>query len=242
MKYLNAILLVIALGATIGLFYLLATETNTPLFYFNLSFACVLEVLLLGAVLTISKKRLFNIPNLAIVSQISFYVFIAAAVMIVYNLLPSGILDAKWYFGALILLTAIYAILIIFVTKGASYQLAAEETQKNQIQQRQLTRINCSKLIPAFNDALAGKNPDYAKKEACRKSIELLVEKTTMIPLAKAERNQAYMEDLNRKIDQLYDEFQATTQDEEPEKTIDRLKKAADRIVTHIDQTKSMLS
>ena len=143
MKYLSLLLLIIVIGATVGLFYLLAPVTNTPLFYFNLGYLCFLELLFFGAIIKVSEKRLFNVPNLAVVAQINRYVGWAALLMVVFNVgirLLEGQFDlTRWYFGALILLTTLYSVIVIMVLQGGNYQRSIDNDiselseQKNSI-------------------------------------------------------------------------------------------------------------
>lgn len=242
MKHINAILLTVALGATVGLFFLLVENTNTPLFYFNLVFTCILEVLFFGSILKVSNTRWFNLPNVAVVAQIGYYVIITAIIMIIFNLLRAQhIIDIplKWYYAALILITAIYGIVIIFTIKGADYQnKAVEKNAELQSQKQAFVQLKTANLRIALKKMLSQKDFDFSAKEACSRAVDLLIEKTNMIPLAKIERNPDYVAEVNVRLAELEDYIKNSDNDET---VLANIKSKTQEINSYIDQTKQYL-
>ncbi|MFK5890455.1 MAG: hypothetical protein QM486_06970 [Flavobacteriaceae bacterium] len=207
MKYLNTILLIIVPSVTIGLFFLLGDPLETPLFYVNLGFTCLLELILFGTIIRVSSKPLFNVPNLAASIQIGRYVFLAATIMVVYNVLFYILkidIHPKWYFGALILTTLIYLVFIIFVIQGGKVQMQQSADVKEKTIQRTNFKDNALALSTDYKRmAISKKKIDYKLLEECKKAINLIGDKISIIPIAKLERNTELIAKINDEINEL---------------------------------------
>jgi hypothetical protein len=244
MKYLNAILLIIVVGATIGLFYLLGNP-DSSLFYFNLIFAAVLEVIFFGSVIKVSSERLFNVPNLAVVVQLNRYVIFAAIIMIAYNLalrfVGEDFLDKKWYFALLILLTIIYVIIVIFTLQGGSYQ----QQQSEEVKVKMMSRTDLSDkqklLISNYKRTIAeNKELDYPTTEDCKKAISQINDRLSTIPIAKFEQNPDKANELGNQIQQLNEQINQIdiSNKEEAEKQIKVIAKSAYGLADQINLLK----
>ena len=97
MKKSTILLLLIVIGGTIGLFWLLGPEVKTNLFYFNLGFTLMLEIIFFGTIFSVSGQKLFNIPGMATGVQITRYVIFAALIMIAFNLMSLISVDYMLY-------------------------------------------------------------------------------------------------------------------------------------------------
>lgn len=211
MKYLNLVVLLVVLGGTVGLFYLLAADTESSLFYFNLGVACVLEFILFGSVIAVAGKRLFNIPYLAITTQLSRFVVLVALIMLVYNFFGQEYVAVKWYYGALILLSMIQLSILIFVYQGARVQLDQLEDAKPLAKSRANLKAEQQKLTSRLTGVLRVKEElDYPLREACEQAIRQMGDKAGALPMAKLERNSdkvaevcLQITNLNRDADQL---------------------------------------
>jgi len=246
MKHLNIILLIVVVGATIGLFFLLGPETKTSLFYINMGLICFLELVFFGTVATVSKKRLFNIPNLAVASLVNKYVIYTVIIVLVYNLGLKEYLDVAvhWYFGALIIVTLIFAIYISFTLQGAEVQKVNSEKMKETIIAREQVRATYNQLKSIYSTAIIGKDFDYSLSELCKNSIRTLDDKASMIPLAKLERNPEYVENLNTRINDLesvINNFDSLTEVEEVNNHIKIVTAKSKEIINHIDKTRPTL-
>lgn len=190
MKYLNLFLLTVVLGGTLGLFYMFCQNCDTNLFYFNLGFTLFLEIIMFGSIVKVSEKKLFNIPNLAIVIQLERYVILAAILMLAYNFFGKGYLDPKWYFGALIVITILFIILAVFLIQAGQSQLEQSQDVKDKQVKRMDIKIEHSKLTSSLNRLFAVKKDiDYELTEECKKAIRYLGDKAGIIPLAKLARH-----------------------------------------------------
>jgi hypothetical protein len=240
MKYLNAILLIVVLGATAGLFFLLG-EPGNPLFYFNLAFTGVLEIIFFGSVIRISKQRLFNVPNLAVVVQLNRYVIFAAIIMIAYNIIGKDYLDQKWYFAILILLTIIYLVIVIFTLQGGEYQ----KQQSADVKTKMIGRtdlVDKQKLLFSNYKRTISENKelDYQITEDCKKAISQIEDKLTTIPIAKFEQLPEKTNSIAEQIEKLnnqVDEIDASNK-EESEKQLKAIAKSAYMIADQINLLK----
>lgn len=240
MKYLNAILLIVVLGATAGLFFLLGEPSN-PLFYFNLAFTGVLEIIFFGSVIRISKQRLFNVPNLAVVVQLNRYVIFAAIIMIAYNIIGKDYLDQKWYFGILILLTIIYVVIVIFTLQGGEYQKQQSADVKTKMIGRTDLADKQKLLLSNYKRTISeNKELDYQITEDCRKAISQIEDKLTTIPIAKFEQLPEKTNGIAEQIEKLnnqVDEIDASNK-EESEKQLKAIAKNAYTIADQINLLK----
>jgi hypothetical protein len=242
MKYLNTILLIVVLGATIGLFYLLGGTTNTPLFYFNLGFTCLLEIILFGSIIKISSKKLFNVPNLATTVQINRYVLFAAIIMIAFNIIHS-ILNLEafvvWYFAALIILTVIYGVIIIFTLQGGNYQKKIDADIRNKNVQRTDFRTECLEIASEYKRISKEKTAiDYKLLEKGRIEINTISDKISMIPVAKLDRNFAKVEEISeeiQKLQELLNKFEVTVDNSANKEQIEKICWDAKKITTKIN-------
>jgi len=193
MKYLNTILLIIVPSITIGLFFLLGNPSEMPLFYINLAFVCLLELILFGTIIKVSSKSLFNIPNLAVSIQIGRYVYFIATIMIIYNVLFYLLkinINPKWYFATLIFITLLYIVFIIFVIQGGRHQILQSTDVKVKSTRRTDFKINATSLNNSFRlVATLKKDIDYKLLEECKNALNLISDKIGIIPIAKLERN-----------------------------------------------------
>lgn len=240
MKKLNALLLLIVLGGTIGLFFLLGQDEKTPLFYFNLGFTCLLIIVFFSVIIKVSGQRLFTVPNIAVGLQIKRFVLFAALIMIAFNILY-GILgkefiDPKWYFAALILLTIIYTIIIIFTAQGAAYQ----KNENNSIIEKTKQRIDIkneqAKLSNSFRRIINNTEfKDLKTIEEAKKAISSLGDKVGIIPVAKIERSSEEFEQVSLDINDLLSEIKKLEDitDENEYKTI--LNKVSNRAYEILD-------
>jgi len=207
MKYLNTILLIIVPSVTIGLFFLLGNPSEMPLFYINLVFVCLLELILFGTIIKVSSKSLFNVPNLAVSIQIGRYVYFIATIMIIYNVLFYLLkinINPKWYFATLILITLLYIVFIIFVIQGGKVQIQQSADVKEKTIQRINFKDNALALSTDYKRmAISKKKIDYKLLEECKKAINLIGDKISIIPIAKLERNTELIAKINDEINEL---------------------------------------
>lgn len=207
MKYLNTILLITVPSVTIGLFFLLGNPSEMPLFYINLVFVCLLELILFGTIIRVSSKPLFNVPNLAASIQVGRYVFLAATIMVIYNLLFYVLkidIHPKWYFGTLIITTLIYIVFIIFIIQGGKIQMQQSASVKEKTAQQTNFRDNALALSTDYKCmAISKKKIDYKLLEECKKAINLIGDKIDVIPIAKLERNTELIAKISDDINEL---------------------------------------
>jgi len=242
MKYLNTILLIIVPGATIGLFFLLGDPLETPLFYVNLGFTCLLELILFGTIIRVSSKPLFNVPNLAASIQVGRYVFLAATIMVVYNVLFYILkidIHPKWYFGALILTTLIYLVFIIFVIQGGKIQMQQSAAVKEKTADRLDFKINALSLSNDFKRISSSKKEiSYKLLQECKKALNLISDKISIIPVSKLEKNSDLITVITNEILKLHvelDKFKETTDIEVNIKQVQTLRDNAQNVADKIN-------
>lgn len=243
MKKLNALLLIIVLAGTIGLFFLLGQEEKTPLFYFNLGFTCLLIIVFFTVIIKISGERLFSVPNIAVGLQIKRFVLFSALIMIAFNipyaLLGKEFIDPKWYFAALILLTIIYTIIIIFTTQGAAYQ----KKQNNDIFEKTKQRVDLkseqTKLSNSFRRIISNTDfKDFQALEETKKAISSLGDKVGIIPVAKIERSPEDFEKVSLDLTDLLGtikKLEDTSDENEYKKILKTISNQAHEIIDNIN-------
>ena len=244
MKYLNTILLIIVPSVTIGLFYLLGNPLETPLFYVNLGFTCLLELILFGTIIRVSSKPLFNVPNLAASIQVGRYVFLAATIMVIYNVFFYILkidINPKWYFAALILTTLIYFVFIIFVIQGGKIQME----QSAAVKEKAVERINFKdNALSLSNDykrmASSKKKIDYKLLEECKKAINLIGDKISIIPVKKLEKNTELITKINDDINELQTILNQIKETDDTKRNIEQIKILRDNAYNVSDKIKSI--
>jgi len=211
MKNSTILLLLIVIGGTIGLFWLLGPEVKTNLFYFNLGFTLLLEIIFFGTIFSISGQKLFNIPGMATGVQITRYVIFAALIMIAFNLMSlisaDYMLYVKWYFGVLILLTIIYAIIVIFTIQGGQYQLQMRDEIEEKTERKTDISLKHNELSDLFKNKTAELNVDYSILKECKNNIRLISDKASMISISKISKDTIKTQDIANEIENLSNEI-----------------------------------
>lgn len=212
MRYLNVLLLLVVFGGTIGLFFLLGPEEKSSLFYFNLGFTLFLEAVFFGTGVAIAGEKLFNVHNFAVAYQVKLYVMIAAIIMIAYNLVARfagiEIIDPKWYFGLLILITIIFTVIIVIVGQAASHQIKHSEQIVQKAQHQKDLKKDFMRLERSFHDVAQKIAKPGPMLDQAKSGIRKIENSLNMVPISVVARKVEEAESISLKMSELQQELE----------------------------------
>ena len=247
MRYLNVLLLLVVFGGTIGLFYLLGPEEKSSLFYFNLGFTLFLEAVFFGTGVAIAGEKLFNIHNFAVAYQVKLYVIIAAVIMIAYNLTAKfagiEIIDPKWYFGLLILLTIIFTVIIIIVGQAAQHQIKHSEQIVQKAQHQKDLKKDFMRLERSFYEVAQKMTKSSPMLDEVKSNIRKMENSINMIPISLLARRAEDAEMVSLKLAEVQQELEKldpNADDEANQAVLNSLLSKTKRVIDEINILKSV--
>lgn len=238
MKALNWLLLVIILGATAGIYFLLGPVEKTSLFYVNFAITLALEIVL-ACVIFWNRN---NIQKLATTTQIAVYTLMCGVWMLAFNLWLADKISVHWYYAVFLLLTINYAAVIVFLLQGGAHQqqvnagCACATALKNQDNE------HYHSLLHKLHDALD--SPIPAPNQDSMPALRLAVEKITLIAKSTRERNPGFMDAANArfaKIEADIDALSQTGDRQERSALLERIAKESRSLSAYISESKNRL-
>lgn len=103
----------ITIGLTVGLFFLLVPEEkHEDLFYFNLGYACFLELIFFGYFnfIRVDKNNVSGAMYSIMGPFALYYIISGLAIMLIYTLALSGVMAMKYYISILSVMTVLWLI------------------------------------------------------------------------------------------------------------------------------------
>lgn len=152
-KVLFPIVILLALGCTVGIYYLIFDLLNQPidhLFYINVVSTCLAELLLLVNVPILSGEKLLNITNATVslftnIYAIAIFAWTLFFTLIIHNIEPESF---RIYYIGTLLLSLAYIVLCGVATigahtaeKGVKEQQVKMESKRNVVQFVQATNL-----------------------------------------------------------------------------------------------------
>ncbi|MDR2424487.1 MAG: hypothetical protein LBD59_07160 [Prevotellaceae bacterium] len=176
-------ILAVTLSAIAGLFFLFGPAEKTLPFYFNLGFACLIDVLFFCSLFIVSGKKHYTVQGIALAKQIMTYGLLSTVLILGYSLTSYFYpIPFPWYLGAVILLTVIYFIIIIVTFQGGQVQRETAERLKQTGEASRKYTKQIPDIHEYFVETMSKKNADPAYRESVKKSLKILHETATFVP------------------------------------------------------------
>lgn len=189
------ILLLLVVGATIGIFTLLTLENieaRNTIYYVNMSICVLVEILSFCAFITTKTSGSTNTQSIAITSRVLKWAFTIISVVILYNVInyfKPELISPIWYYIILIVITVWHTIVFVSTSMGASAQIETAVNTKR-ISDNKRNIVQGLRTIPnEYLSASQGKGIDNIVLVKSRKSITSVVSNTTSIPSSFFENN-----------------------------------------------------
>ena len=227
MKAKNFLILFVAIlvivGITIGLFYLLGPEEKTHLFYANMVVTSILEIMLLC--------------NTSISMQLFYFILSEAIWMLVFNVFLSDTVDTKYYYAGLLVIFLIFVALISIVGIGGNVQAEKQKEIEQSVMVRKSHLASTQMVMMEYRQAL--RDVDSEQKDRQGQQLKILLDKIAAIPAEKLERNATVVEDINIKLNGLKSYFQIRK--ESVEVDMDTLTREIENFTEYISYIKNTL-
>jgi hypothetical protein len=207
----STVLFFITAIVTIFLFYYLSEEkTRSSLFVFNLIYVCFLEFLFFGyiALIRYSKVHTSSIYAAGGTLIIS-YIFIAAVIVISYNLFLHQFLSDKFYISAIVIGSTLTIVIYGFLIKLDTHHTTTAEIDKSKRISLHLIVQNFELLQGRFERIVKSKNLVEKNQSGFANSLEKLTTKIKFLPPSATENInflsiiQNYEQELKQMINQL---------------------------------------
>ena len=233
----------ITIGLTVGLFFLLVPEEkHEDLFYFNLGYACFLELIFFGYFNFIrTDKNNVSGAMYSIMGPFALYYIIAGLViMLIYTLLLSNVMAMKYYISILSVLTVLWLIVggLLAETdvkhKANTDRIMIDKNTINIFRSRSLTLAN------HYESLSKEKNIVYKDESANRSDINRLTNAFQSIT-PNVLRNPDTVNQLQTILDKaetLVDKFENST-DETNAAVVNEVKKFVDASIKEIEFLKT---
>ena len=230
MKAKNFLILFVAIlvivGITIGLFYLLGPEEKTHLFYANMVVTSILEIMLLCNLPFFTNGKLTTVRNTSISMQL-FY----------FNVFLSDTVDTKYYYAGLLVIFLIFVALISIVGIGGNVQAEKQKEIEQSVMVRKSHLASTQMVMMEYRQAL--RDVDSEQKDRQGRQLKILLDKIAAIPAEKLERNATVVEDINIKLNGLKSYFQIRK--ESVEVDMDTLTREIENFTEYISYIKNTL-
>lgn len=221
MKNLNALISILVVGATIGLFFLLGPEEKQSLFYVNLVLVLALEGTLLTALFVTESE--YNLQTVAASGPVFYGTVAIVCWMIVYNLLLHPHVEVKWYYAGLIVIAVGYALATIFTRQGGLIQQRVNAETKEAVTARCVASLDARMLEIDLEEALQAHDLDATLRREALAKLQLFVDKVAMTPALDLQRNRLLADLFAQSIERIQSriaELRTATTKEEAEKVL----------------------
>lgn len=177
------ITIVLVLGFTGLIAYLVAPETIGELFYTNLIGIFILEILFLLNIPVLVGKQLLTIKNTSIAIQVNTFIFCEIAWMIVYNLFLSPNVEMCWYYTGILSILILFIILTGMISMGGNTQVENHQQIQKEIDEGKSTSASLQSILAELQFNLKQKNYDGQPRDL--KTLQTISDKIAVIPVKK---------------------------------------------------------
>lgn len=235
MKFGFVLLSVVA--CTVAIYCLIFDDYST-LFYVNVAVACITEIVLLSNIPIFSDKKFMTFKNAAVSMTLNVSVIILFLWTVVYSLVDDGTGYTALYIGILVIM--IIAIVLFGATelggkmmeKGEKESIAKLDKKKKFVAGLNLFNLEMQDLLSSA---------DVAWKDETMRTLNMILEKITVIPTEKLENNEDLIEEFNDKIKGIKKVAEQLSDASDTEKTKKQLKKEIEALKNYIVMIKSSL-
>ncbi|MCF7868546.1 MAG: hypothetical protein K9N09_07600 [Candidatus Cloacimonetes bacterium] len=172
--------LILTIFVTIFLFFYLSKEdSRNVIFYFNLFYACFLEIIFFGYLLIIRYKQYrFLSAIYPVIGTITiFYIIVSLIIIIAYNILVINVIPHKYYYSTVIVLTTIYFIIFAFAGKLDIFHKKSLDKISNDKESLVSYLTKLQDIEQSYTQICYQKKLNQAQVSNCSSTIQKLVNK-----------------------------------------------------------------
>lgn len=211
----------ITIVLTIVLFFIFRPKVMTGLFWINMGYCILLEVVFFGYIISLRRNiESFSAPLKAVFGVFAlYYIVVGLICMLLYSLLLVHFMSLKFYISALIIITLLWIIgSLLTLQAGSNY----EATQEKNAEKRKLLNFHIEKikmLANRYANLYEEKQLIYDKASNQRTALDKLATKINGLTpgVFKNETATIQINTIISKCELLLDEAEMTTEEQMPE-------------------------
>jgi hypothetical protein len=213
----NIVLPIVVASVTVVLFLMFQPEQPTALFYLNLGYTIVLEMVFFGYLnLLYSKAKGISTPLLAIFGVYDiYYVLFGTIWMFLYSLLLSNFVSLKVYIAALVVLTLIWILISVLTAQTDSNYKQTIDKLKNDGQTLNFYVQKITLLASRYENLCAEKGIIYKTDSNNKTALDRLKNKISFLTpnVLQNEATVAQLSSLLSKCETIIEETENATPD-----------------------------
>lgn len=236
-KIISGLVLLCVMACTVVVFHLLFEE-HTKLFYINVITACVAELILLLNIPLLSSERMLTFKNAASSTILGTY----AVILFLWTVTYSAFIEGES--GYKVLYIGILVITVIFIGAFGAVEIGGNVMQKEEGKQAQIASSKKAYLISLDNyfldiqEILSPFRSDW--KDDTLRVLKITLEKMSMIPSEKLERNDVAVTGMNQRLEEIKRLFSSLPENDNEEQK-SRITKKVEQLKNYITTIKSSL-
>ena len=239
----NIILPIVVVSITIALFFMFKPKETTALFYINLVYTILLEVVFFGYLnLLYAKVKEFSTPLLAVFGVYAiYYVLLGFAWMLIYSLLLSYFTPLKIYIAVLMVLTLLWIIISVLTAQTDNNYKETVEKLKNDGHTLNFYTQKIMLLANRYEKLCEEKGLKYETDSNNRTVLDRLKGKINFLTpnVLNSDTAISQLTSLFNKCEDIIEETESTTDDKLAE-VQKKMQRFVDNAVAEIDMLKNL--
>lgn len=199
-KIIPAVVLLIALVCTVTVYYMIFDE-HSKLFYINVIVACITEAILLSNIPILSNEKWLTFKNVATSIILNFYAIVLFLWTSIYSLFIQDEGDYNILFIGMLVISILFIILLGAVEIGGSFMNKQEQGLRKTTLNKKIFLTNLNMYWADIQDI--SKDVDLTWKEDSLQKLRMVIDKISIIPSEKLERNPDVISEINLKLNEI---------------------------------------
>ena len=236
-KIITGLILLCVIVCTIVVFNLIFDEHST-LFYINVITTCSAEVILLSNIPLLSSGRLLTFKNAASSTILDTYAVVLFLWTSIYSLFVEDESDLKVLYVGMLIITVLFCIAFGAVEIGGNVMQNEEEKQKQTATRKNVYIISLDSYFLDVQEMLAQYHSDW--KDDTLRTLKLIIDKLSLIPSGKLERNDSVISEINQRLDEIKGLLSALSGNQDESQKL-QLTRKIDQLKNYVTTIKSSL-
>ncbi len=239
----NYVLPIVVIAITMTLFCMFKPQETTALFYLNLGYTILLEVVFFGYLnLLYAKVKEFSTPFLAVFGVYAiYYVIVGFVCMLAYLLILSHFLSIKYYIAALMILTVIWIIISVLTAQTDSNYKDTVEKLKDDTHTLNFYMQKINQLANRYEKLCVEKGLKYETDSNNRTALDRLKGKISFLTpnILNSDMAVSQLTSLCNKCEDIIEEIELAAEDRLAE-VQKKMQRFVDNAITEIDMLKNL--
>ena len=201
-KITSALVLLCAIVCTIIVFHLVFDE-HTKLFYINVVTTCVCEIILLANIPILSSTRLLTFKNAATSYVLDIYAVVLFLWTVVYSSFVKEEGDFNILYIGMLVLTGVGVVAFGMTSTGGRVMEAEQERNEAVAAYKRECLVSLDNFRQNVAELLAANGSEW--NDSTLRLLNLVLDKIACIPSDKLDKNGGFVEETNRRLDEIGD-------------------------------------